>query len=321
MKNKDKILNRARRTLELEAKAISDAREMLDSSFAEAVNAIYETKGRVVITGIGKSAIVGQKIVATFNSTGTKSLFMHAADAVHGDLGMIEEGDVVFCLSKSGNTQELKVLLPLVKSFGNKIIALVSNEQSYLAQNADHVISVPVEGEADPNDLAPTTSSTLHLAIGDAIAMSLIELREFSSEQFAKIHPGGSLGKQLYLRVKDVAVLNEPPIVQTDDTIRKTIIEITSKRLGVTAVLKDKALAGIITDGDLRRMLETKQDVSSLSAEEIMSNDPKTISADAFAVEAMAVMRKYSISQLLVIDESQYKGVVHIHDLVREGIV
>ncbi len=321
MDNSEKILRVAKHTLNSEGKAILALESTLSDSFVDAVNAIYKTEGRVVVTGIGKSALIGQKMVATFNSTGTSSIFMHAADAVHGDLGMIGKSDVVLCLSKSGETQELKVLVPLLKDFGNPIIAVVSNEQSYLARHADYFLYAPVDEEADPNDLAPTTSSTLHLALGDALAMSLIELRSFTSSQFAKIHPGGSLGKQLYLRVRDVGVLDDPPLVDVNDSIRRTIIEMTSKRLGVTAVEENEQLVGIITDGDLRRMLERDQDADQFTARDIMSKDPYTISSSAFAVDALSAMKDKSISQILIVDEGVYKGVLHIHDLIKEGIV
>jgi arabinose-5-phosphate isomerase len=316
------IKEKMQKTLEIEAKALMHLSQNLNESCYKAVETIFESKGRLVLTGIGKSAIIGQKIVATLNSTGTHAVFMHAADAIHGDLGMIGPDDVVLCISKSGDTPEIKVLVPLIKGFGNKLIAMVSNPNSFLAIHANHVIHLEMENEADPNNLAPTTSTTLQVAMGDAIAVALLSLRGFSQEHFAKYHPGGSLGKQLYLKVADLISQNEKPKVYQNDNIRKIIVEISSKRLGTTAVVDDNEnLVGIITDGDLRRMLETQDQVSHLLAGDIMSSNPKFVDSQMLAVEALAVMRKHSISQLLVKSENRYKGVLHIHDLIREGII
>nr|MBP9055253.1 KpsF/GutQ family sugar-phosphate isomerase [Saprospiraceae bacterium] len=279
-------------------------------------------KGRLIVTGIGKSAIVAQKIVATFNSTGTTAVFMHAADAIHGDLGMIRSDDSVLCISKSGETPEIKVLVPLIRGFGNPLIAMVSNLESFLAKNADYVLMLPLEQEADPNNLAPTTSTTLQMAMGDAMAIALLSMRGFSSEHFAKFHPGGSLGKQLYLKVGDLIQQNEKPKVYLSDNIRKVILEISSKRLGATAVMDDNEnLKGVITDGDLRRMLETKDSVAHLLASDIMTANPKSIQHDTLAVDALALMRKHSITQLIVTDGQRYKGMIHLHDMIREGII
>ena len=283
---------------------------------------IHVCRGRVVITGIGKSAIIANKIVATMNSTGTPALFMHAADAIHGDLGMIQPEDVVICLSKSGNTPEIKVLVPLLKRRGSKLVALVSNTKSYLAEQADFVLNATVAEEACPNNLAPTTSTTAHLALGDALAVCLLELKNFTSEDFARYHPGGALGKQLYLKVSDILGKNELPVVAPEAPLRDVIIEISSKRLGATAVTTpDKKLAGIITDGDLRRMLQTQNDISQIKAADIMTRTPKSIAREAFAVEALQLMQANNISQLVVTDGDEVAGFIHLHDLLKEGIV
>ncbi len=283
---------------------------------------IHRCKGRVVITGIGKSAIIANKIVATMNSTGTPALFMHAADAIHGDLGMIQPEDVVICLSKSGNTPEIKVLVPLLKRRGSKLVALVSNTKSYLAEQADFVLNATIGEEACPNNLAPTTSTTAHLALGDALAVCLLELKNFTSEDFARYHPGGALGKQLYLKVGDILGKNELPVVAAEAPLRDVIIEISSKRLGATAVTTpDKKLAGIITDGDLRRMLQTQNDISQIKAADIMTRTPKSIAREAFAVEALQLMQANNISQLVVKDGDEVAGFIHLHDLLKEGIV
>ncbi|MFZ1750950.1 MAG: KpsF/GutQ family sugar-phosphate isomerase [Saprospiraceae bacterium] len=309
-------------TLHNEALALAELAEQVDERMTDAVQAIYQSQGRLVITGIGKSAIVAQKITSTLNSTGTASIFMHAADAIHGDLGMIGKDDIVMCISKSGDTAEIKVLTTLIKGFGNPLIGMVSNTKSYLALHADYVIYLPVKSEADPNNLAPTTSTTLQMAMGDAIAISLLSLRGFSQEEFARFHPGGSLGKQLYLRVRDMITPDNMPKVYLSDNIRKVIMEISSKRLGATVVVDDNEnLLGIITDGDLRRMLESRDSVGHLSASDIMNANPKKISSDAMAVEALQQMRKYGITQLIVTDQGRYKGLVHLHDMIKEGIV
>ncbi len=286
------------------------------------VETIYRSQGRVVLTGIGKSAIVAQKIAATLNSTGQPALFLHAADAIHGDLGMVQPGDVVVCLSKSGETPEIKVLASLVKNFGNCLIAITAQRESSLARQADFILWTPVRQEADPNNLAPTVSTTAQMALGDALATALLTLRGFTPEDFARFHPGGTLGKQLYLRVRDLCARNERPVVGLDTPLREVIIQITSCRLGATAVLDDaQQVVGIITDGDLRRMLQKSADIAPVTARQIMSAHPKTISPDALAVRALEMMRQHSITQLLVVENGQYLGVVHLHDLLREGFV
>jgi arabinose-5-phosphate isomerase len=308
--------------IEIETSAISNLRTAIGQSFLNTIESIYSSKGRVVVTGIGKSAIIGQKIVATLNSTGTPALFMHAADAIHGDLGMIQADDLVLCISKSGETPEIKVLIPIVKSMGSKLIAIVSNEHSSLAKFADHVIITPISQEAEPNNLAPTTSTTVQLVMGDAIAVALLALKGFSPKEFAQFHPGGSLGKQLYLKVSDIYPHHERPFVSVHASLKEVIVEMTSKRLGVTAVLdENNKLAGIITDGDLRRMLQKSISLDSLSANDIMTIHPKTIPGDALAIEAFKILKDKNISQILVVENDQFLGVVHIHDLIKEGIV
>src|SRR6187402_710122 len=312
----------ALRTIELESQSISGLSRYINEDFEKAINAITNCKGRVVISGIGKSAVIAQKIVATLNSTGTPSIFMHAADAIHGDLGMIQQHDIVICISKSGNTPEIKVLVPLLKRRGSKLVALVSNTSSYLAQQADFILNATIGEEACPNNLAPTTSTTAHLAMGDALAVCLLELRNFSSEDFAKYHPGGSLGKQLYLKVSDVFIQNQLPIVKPNASLKDVILEMTSKRLGCTAVAEDdKKLLGIITDGDLRRMLQKDVNISTLKASEIMSRNPKQIEKDEFAVKALQLMQASSITQLVVVEGEKVLGFIHLHDLLKEGIV
>nr|WP_311940248.1 KpsF/GutQ family sugar-phosphate isomerase [Hwangdonia seohaensis] len=321
MKDEISIIGTAKHTIEMESKAISNLVSLITDDFAHAVKLIYNSKGRVIITGIGKSAIIANKIVATLNSTGTPAIFMHAADAIHGDLGLILKDDVVICISKSGNTPEIKVLVPLIKSAKNKMIAITGNIDSFLGQQADFVLNAYVEQEACPNNLAPTTSTTAQLVIGDALAVCLLELRGFSSNDFAKYHPGGALGKKLYLRVHDISSVNEKPQVQLDTSIKNIIIEITEKMLGVAAVVENGKIIGIITDGDLRRMLTKVEDFSGLTAKDIMSSNPKHINVDAMAVDALEVMETNGISQLLVEDNGNYAGVVHLHDLIKEGII
>ncbi|MCP4052197.1 MULTISPECIES: KpsF/GutQ family sugar-phosphate isomerase [Mesoflavibacter] len=321
MKNNASILKSAKETIELEGQAILNLKSLLDDDFVNATQLIYNSKGRVIITGIGKSAIIATKIVATLNSTGTPAVFMHAADAIHGDLGLILEDDVVICISKSGNTPEIKVLVPLIKNAKNKMIALTGNKDSFLGQHADYVLNSYVQKEACPNNLAPTTSTTAQLVLGDALAVTLLELRGFTSRDFAKYHPGGALGKKLYLRVLDISSVNEKPQVTLNTSIRDVIVEISEKRLGVTAVVEDKKIVGIITDGDLRRMLSKVDDFSSLTAKDIMSSNPKRIAEDAMAIDAMEVLEENGISQLLVEKEGHYAGVVHLHDLIKEGII
>jgi arabinose-5-phosphate isomerase len=305
-----------------EARAVENLTNYIDNDFEACVREILQSKGRVVITGIGKSAIIANKIVATMNSTGTPALFMHAADAIHGDLGMIQEQDIVICLSKSGNTPEIKVLVPLLKRRGSKLVALVSNKNSYLAEHADYVLNATISEEACPNNLAPTTSTTAHLAMGDALAICLLELRDFSSEDFAKYHPGGSLGKQLYLKVDDVFSNNQLPLVSPDTPLKDVILEISSKRLGATAVVDGQQnLLGIITDGDLRRMLQKESNIALIKAADIMTRTPKAIDKSEFAVKALQIMQENSISQLVVKDGLTVAGFIHLHDLLKEGIV
>ncbi|MBN2616497.1 MAG: KpsF/GutQ family sugar-phosphate isomerase [Bacteroidales bacterium] len=282
---------------------------------------IYKSRGRVVVTGIGKSAHIASKIVATFNSTGTSSVFMHAADAIHGDLGMIRTEDIVIIISKSGETPEIKVLVPLIKSAGNPVIAIVGNKKSYLARQASKILDVTIEKEACQNNLAPTTSTTAQLVMGDALAVALIEVRDFSSKDFARFHPGGTLGKRLYLRVKDLFVNNEMPVVLSNESMDRIILEISSKRLGATAVLENNKLVGIITDGDLRRMLQKHPDYRSLIASDVMTANPRTIQDSSLVVDALTLMKENNITQLPVLKKEKYVGVIHLHDILKEGIL
>ena len=305
-----------------EARAIENLTKLIDENFEACVNEIYLAKGRVVITGIGKSAIIANKIVATLNSTGTPSLFMHAADAIHGDLGMIQKDDIVICISKSGNTPEIKVLVPLLKRRGSKLVALISNTNSYLAQQADFVLNATIAEEACPHNLTPTTSTTAHLALGDALAVCLLEMRNFSSRDFAEYHPGGSLGKQLYLKVSDIINNNQLPIVSPNTSVHEAIFEISAKRLGCTAVVDATGtMLGIITDGDLRRMLQKNSNIGTLRASDIMTVNPKRIEKDEYAVKALHIMQENNITQLPVMDNEKIVGFVHLHDLLKEGIV
>jgi arabinose-5-phosphate isomerase len=313
----------AKETLYKEAEAIKKVADYIDDEFEAVVNDILSMKGRLVITGVGKSAIIANKIVATLNSTGTPAMFMHAADAIHGDMGMIREEDMVMCISKSGNTEEIKVLIPLLKRTGAKIIGLVSNEDCFVAKHSDRCIRAIISEEADPNNLAPTTSTTVHMAVGDALAVSLLLARGFTSEDFAKYHPGGSLGKQLYLKVDDIYPKNELPVVQETDLVKASILVISKKRLGAAAVVNaQNELVGIFTDGDLRRMLENHDDFSSLTIGEVMTSNPKTINTGEYALRALNMMRQYDINQLIVIDaHKKVLGFLHISDLLNEGIV
>lgn len=315
------IMRVARETVETEAKAIQHLSTLIDEEFANAVAYIYQSKGRVIVTGVGKSANIATKIVATLNSTGTPAIFMHAADAIHGDLGIIQENDTVICISKSGNTPEIKVLVPLIKASGNKLIGLTANKESFLGQQSDYVLNAYVDKEACPNNLAPTTSTTAQLVMGDALAMALLNLRGFSSKDFARVHPGGSLGKKLYLRVSDLTTLNSKPEVTPDTDLKKVIVEISENLLGVTAVVDQDKIVGIITDGDLRRMLSKVDNIAGLTAKEIMTKNPKLINNDAMAIEAMELMDRYGITQILAHDNGRYTGVVHIHNLSKEGII
>jgi len=312
----------ARDVLLNESSAIHNITNFIDDNFEACVREIYSAKGRVVITGVGKSAIIANKIVATLNSTGTPSVFMHAADAIHGDLSMIQSEDIVICISKSGNTPEIKVLVPLLKRRGSKLVALVSNTNSYLAEQADFILNATIAEEACPHNLAPTTSTTVHVALGDALAVCLLELRGFTSRDFAEFHPGGSLGKQLYLKVSDIYAHNELPIVGPGTSLKDVIIEISSKRLGCTAVIDDRSnLLGIITDGDLRRMLQKNANLNGIIATDIMTRTPKKIEKDEFAVAALHQMQENNITQLVVMDGPKIAGFVHLHDLLKEGIV
>ncbi|MCC6837081.1 MAG: KpsF/GutQ family sugar-phosphate isomerase [Bacteroidia bacterium] len=320
-KSIDKIIELAKTTINIEADSISNLKNFINEDFAACVQLIHNSKGRVVITGIGKSAIIAQKIVATMNSTGTPAIFMHAADAIHGDLGTIQKEDVIICISKSGNTPEIKVLVPLLKNGGNKLIALVGNTDSYLAQQADHILNCTVEKEACPNNLAPTSSTTAQLAMGDALAVCLLDYKEFTSEDFAKYHPGGALGKKLYLKVGDVSIQNQKPQVKPDDSIKAVIVEISSKRLGATAVVENNKLVGVITDGDIRRMLEKADAINAIKAADIMNKTPKQIDAGELAVNAMQLLEKHNISQLIVTDNGNYHGFIHLHDLIKEGLL
>jgi arabinose-5-phosphate isomerase len=316
------IIQSARQTLAIQAGAVQQLQQYVDDGFVQSVEAVLACRGRLVVSGIGKSAIIAQKIVATLNSTGTAALFMHAADAIHGDLGMIRSEDVVMLISKSGDSPEIKVLIPFLKNFGNKLIGMVGNTQSYLALHADLVINTTVEQEACPNNLAPTSSSTAQMVMGDALAVCLMELRGFGSTDFARYHPGGALGKKLYLRVAELIQQQEPPQVAPDTPVREVILEITRNRLGAVAVINaDGKVAGIVTDGDIRRMMEKFTEMGSLRARDIMGQSPKFIASDALAAEALQMMQQNNISQLLVLDTNRYAGIVHLHDLLREGII
>jgi arabinose-5-phosphate isomerase len=316
------IKSTALRTISQEAAAISALAPFINDSFERAVQAIATCTGRLVVSGIGKSAIIAQKIVATLNSTGTPAIFLHAADAIHGDLGMVQQNDVVLIISKSGDSPEIKVLLPLIRNFGNTLIGMVGNTASALARHADIILDTTVEQEACPNNLAPTTSTTAQLVMGDALAVCLMEMKGFGSHDFAKFHPGGMLGKKLYLRVSDLYPNNEKPQVSPDASLKAVIMEMTQKRLGATAVVnEDGTIAGVITDGDLRRMLEKDDTPADMLARQIMNPHPKTIPAEALAVDALDIMRRHDISQLLVVRDGRYAGIVHLHDLVREGLI
>lgn len=316
------IIQVALRTIKLQAESIQQLSGFIGESFVETVQSIAQMKGRMVVSGIGKSAIIAQKVVATFNSTGTPAIFMHAADAIHGDLGIVQPGDIVMVISKSGDSPEIKVLVPLVKNFGNLLVGMTGNMQSFLAQNADKVLNTTVSQEACPNNLAPTTSTTAQMVMGDALAVCLMDLKGFRKEHFAKYHPGGSLGKRLYLRVTDVMSSQKPAVV-AESGIKEVIVEMTRSRLGATAVLdKDGAVLGIITDGDVRRMLETNDSIAGLQAKDIMIKTPKSILVDEMAAEALELMRENNINQLLVVDNNNiYAGVVHLQEIIREGII
>ena len=321
MIKKETILASAKKTILSESESIAKLTQFLDDNFVNAVEIIYKSKGRLVVTGIGKSAIIAQKIVATLNSTGTPSLFLHASEAIHGDLGMLQPSDVVICISKSGNSPEIKVLVPLLKRFGNKLIAITGNTTSFLGKEADFVLNTYVDSEACPINLAPTNSTTAQLVMGDAIAVCLMEMKNFTTEDFAKYHPGGALGKKLLLRVSDMLDTTKKPIVAADSMIKNVIIEISEKRLGVTAVIENEKVIGIITDGDIRRMLNKTENISGLTAQEIMTKNPKTIKSTDMVSDALNILEYFSITQLVVVDNGEYKGVIHLHDILKEGII
>ena len=320
MKKNESILALACQIIENEADAIAGLKAKIGEDFEKTIELVLQCKGNLVFSGIGKSAIIAQKIVATMNSTGTTAVFMHAADAIHGDLGIVREGDIVVVLSKSGETPEIKILVPLIKFRGNKIVAIVGNRNSYLASQADLVLDVTVDEEAIPGSLAPTSSTTAQLVMGDALALILMRCRGFSSGDFAKFHPGGALGKQIYLRVKDLYVRNDRPKVGPNDNLTQVIIEMTSKRLGATVVVENEQIKGIITDGDLRRMLMKYPDIEHVKAAQIMTSGPKTISDEALVVDALHKMRENNITQLPVVRDDKYLGIIHLHDILKEGI-
>lgn len=320
MKSSKEIIEIAKKVINQEADAIAQLSTLIDDQFSQAVNAIYQSSGRLIITGIGKSANIANKIVATLNSTGQPAMFMHAADAIHGDLGMVQKDDTVLCISKSGNTPEIKVLVPLIKNLGNTLIGMSSNKNSFLAQNSDFVFHAYAEKEACPNNLAPTTSTTVQLVLGDALAVALLEMRKFSSNDFAKYHPGGALGKKLYLRVEELVHADKPQ-VQSNSSLNEVIIDISSKRLGTTVVTENDKILGLITDGDLRRMLEKGTELNGVVAQDIMSVNPKCINKNALAAEALGVMESNNITQLIVVDNDTYIGIIHLHDILKEGIL
>ncbi len=321
MITKENIIETAKKTLISQSQSIAKLTDFIDESFVEAVKIIYESKGRLIVTGIGKSAIIAQKIVATLNSTGTPSMFLHASEAIHGDLGMVQNDDVVICISKSGNSPEIKILIPLLKRFGNKLIAITGNITSFLGKEANVILNTYVESESCRNNLAPTNSTTAQLVMGDAIAVVLMEMKDFKPEDFAKYHPGGALGKKLLLRVQDMLDTSRKPFVNLESSIKNVIVEISEKRLGVTAVLDKDKIVGIITDGDIRRMLNKTETITGLSAKDIMTVNPKTIKSTDMVVDALNILEDFSITQLVVVDDGTYKGVIHLHDILKEGIV
>lgn len=321
MNTTPKILKSAIRTFQLESDALAGIIPLLNQDFEKAVQAILKSSGRVVITGIGKSAIIANKIVATLNSTGTAAIFMHAADAIHGDLGTIQSEDPVICISKSGNTPEIKVLVPLLKRGKNPLIAITGNTNSFLAQQADFILNTYVDREACPNNLAPTTSTTAQLVMGDALAVCLLELKKFGSQDFAQYHPGGALGKKLYLRVSDLVKNNATPQVHPNANVKEVIIEISENFLGAVAVIENEKIVGIVTDGDIRRMLNKYDNIGALKASDIMSHSPKTVPQSTMAVAALKIMQENHITQLLAVEQEQYVGIVHLHNLIQEGLV
>ncbi len=321
MITKENIIESAKKSLLSQSQSIAKLTDFIDLSFVEAVQLIYNSKGRLIVTGIGKSAIIAQKIVATLNSTGTPSIFLHASEAIHGDLGMVQDNDIVICISKSGNSPEIKVLVPLLKRFGNKLIAITGNITSFLGKEAHYTLNTFVERESCPNNLAPTNSTTAQLVMGDAIAVCLMEMRNFTPEDFAKYHPGGALGKKLLLRVTDMLDTSRKPMVGPDSSIKNVIVTISEQRLGVTAVIENNKVVGIITDGDIRRMLNKTETISGLTAKDIMTVHPKIITSNDMVVDALNSMEDFSITQLVVVDNGEYKGVIHLHDILKEGIV
>jgi arabinose-5-phosphate isomerase len=321
LKSKKSIIEAGVSTLQLEADAILGLIKNINDDFVKVVDLIIESNGRVIVTGIGKSAIIAQKIVATFNSTGTPSIFMHAADAVHGDLGMIQKNDIVICISNSGNTPEIKVLAPLLKQSGNIMIGMIGQMNSELAKQADLVLNTTVEKEACPHNLAPTTSTTAQLAMGDALAICLLHTRNFNEQDFARYHPGGALGKKLYLKTGELALKNQKPSISPDASVKDVIIEISRNRLGAVVVVDMNKILGIITDGDIRRMLENHSDLSNIKARDLMNSNPKRIEKDLLAISALDVIKENNITQLLVTDAGNYFGIVHLHDLLQEGII
>jgi arabinose-5-phosphate isomerase len=321
MKSSAEIKKIAKETISLEVDAISKLQNRIDDDFVNVINLILNTKGRLIVVGIGKSANIANKMVATFNSTGQPAIFVHAADAIHGDLGNIQSGDVVICISKSGNTPEIKALLPFIKNMGNAVIALTGNMDSFLAKESDYTLDVSVEKEACPNNLAPTSSTTAQLVMGDALAVSLLACKDFTDKDFARFHPGGTLGKRLYLKLTDILSSESNPIVSSESSINEVIIEISKKRLGATAVVDNDILSGIITDGDLRRMLREGKDFADLKAKDIMNISPKTIAVDSLAFDALEIIERNNISQLVVVDGSKYVGIVHLHEIIKEGVV
>lgn len=319
--SKENILALAKKTILSESESITKLTSFLDENFADATQAIYNSKGRLIVTGIGKSAIIAQKMVATFNSTGTPSMFLHASEAIHGDLGMLQNDDIIICISKSGNSPEIKAVVPFLKRFGNTLIAITGNMTSFLAKGSDFVLNTTVDAESCPNNLAPTNSTTAQLVMGDAVAVCLMEMRNFKPEDFAVYHPGGALGKKLLLRVQDMLEHTLKPMVSPDAPIKKVIFEISEKRLGVTAVIENNTVIGIITDGDIRRMLNERDSFAELTAKDIMTKNPKVIQSTDMVVDALNILEDFSITQLVVVDQGEYKGVLHLHDILKEGIV
>lgn len=317
----DQILEIARRTIQIEVEALQGLLKHLDNRFVSVVELVYRSSGRVIVTGIGKSANIANKIVATLNSTGTPAVFMHAADAIHGDLGIVQKDDVVIAISKSGDTPEIKVLIPLIKNLGNTLVAMTGNADSYLGQRADYILDVSVVQEACPNNLAPTSSTTAQLVMGDALAVCLLEMKNFSPNDFARYHPGGALGKKLYLTVGDITLRSDAPLVSEEADIKTVIMEISSKRLGATAVGSTASISGVITDGDIRRMLQKDLDIKTTRAADIMTRNPKAVNTTMLAAEALEIMEKNNITQLLVLDEGTYRGIIHLHDIIKEGIL